>query len=68
MNSNWITEWKSKGLSNEGLKVVSKTENTLTPSVNSYEDKSSLRFTGSALQQKTVTYSHKKSSEHLYSV
>ena len=32
LNSNWITEWKSKGLSNESLEVVSKTNNTLTPS------------------------------------
>ena len=45
MNSNWITEWKSKGLSNESLEGVSKTDNTLTPSVNYYGDKVRLRFT-----------------------
>ena len=28
-NSNWITEWKSKGLSNESLEVVSTSNNTL---------------------------------------
>ena len=60
MSSNWNTKWKSKGLSNESLEVVSKTDNTLTPSVNYYRDKARLRFTGSVLQQKTVTYSHKK--------
>ena len=60
LNSNWITKWKSKGLSNENLEVVSKTDNTLTPSINYYGDKVRLRFTGSVLQQKTVTYSHKK--------
>ena len=60
MNSNWILKWKSKGLSNESVEVVSKTDNTLTPSVNHYGDKVRLRFTGSALQQKAVTYSHKK--------
>ena len=58
--SNWITKWKSKGLSFENLEVVSTTSNTLTPSVNYYGDKVRLRFTGSVLQQKTVTYSHKK--------
>ena len=47
-------------MSNESLEVVSKTDNTLTPSVNYYGDKIRLRFTGSVLQQKTVTYSHKK--------
>ena len=59
LNSKWITEWKSKGLSNERLEVVSKTDNTLTPSVNYYEDKVRLRFTGTVLQEKTITYSHK---------
>ena len=39
LNSNWITKWKSKGLSNESLEVVSKTDNTLTPLVNYYGDK-----------------------------
>ena len=60
LNSNWITKWKSKGLSNESLEVVSTSDNTLTPSVNYYGDKVRLRFTGSMLQQKTVTYNHKK--------
>ena len=60
LNSNWITKWKSKGLSNESLEVVSTSDNTLTPSVNYYGDKVRLRFTGNVLQQKTVTYSHKK--------
>ena len=50
LNSNWITKWKSKGLSNVSFEVVSKTDNTLTPSVNYYGDKIRLRFTGSILQ------------------
>ena len=57
LNSNWITEWKSKGLSNESIKVVFKTGNTLTSSVNCQEDKKRLWFKGSVLQQKTVTKS-----------
>ena len=60
LNSNWIIKWKSKGLSNESLEVVSTSNNSLTPSINYYGDKARLRFTGSVLQQKTVTYSHKK--------
>ena len=36
---NWITEWKSKGLSNEILKVVSTSDNTLTLLVNYYGGK-----------------------------
>ena len=42
------------------IKVVSETDNTLTPSINQFRDKAILKLTGSVLQQKTVTYSHKK--------
>ena len=34
LNSNWITKWKSKGLSNKHLEVISTFNNTLTPSIN----------------------------------
>ena len=44
----------------KSIEVVPKTDNTLTPSVNYYGDKVRLRFTGSILQQKTVTHSHKE--------
>ena len=59
LNSSWITKWKSKGLSNESLEVVSTSSNTLTPSVNYYGEKARLKFTGSILKQKIATYSHK---------
>ena len=49
-----------KGIISWRLEVVSKTNNTFTTSVNYYEDKVWLRFTGSVLQQKTVTWSNKK--------
>ena len=52
LNNKWITKWKSKGLSNKGFKVVSETDNTLTPSINYYGDKVRSRFTGSVLLQK----------------
>ena len=60
LSSNWITKWKWKGLSNESFKVVSTSDNRLAPSLNYYGDKARLKFTGSVLQQKTVTYNHKK--------
>ena len=31
LNSSWITKWKSKGLSNESLEVISTTSNSLNP-------------------------------------
>ena len=39
LNSNKITKWKSKGLFNESLEVISTSGNTLTPSINYYGDK-----------------------------
>ena len=60
LNSSWIIKWKSKGLSNESLKVVSTSSNTLNLLINYYGGKVRLKFSGSVLQQKTVTYSHKK--------
>ena len=55
VNSGWITISESKGLSNESLEVVSTSSNILTLSVNYYREKARLKFTGSVLQQKTVT-------------
>ena len=50
LNSSWITESKSKGLSNESLKVVSKTDNTLNPVINWLDgDKIRLRVARSVL-------------------
>ena len=60
LNSNWITKWKSKGLSNESLEGISTSDNTLTLSINYYGDKAKLKFTGSVLQQQTITYNHEK--------
>ena len=60
LNSSWITKWESKGLSNESLKGVSTSSNTSTLSVNYYREKARLKCTGSVLQQKIVTYSHRK--------
>ena len=51
---------KSKDLSNESFEAVSTSDNTLTPSINYYGGKVRSKFTGSVLQQKRVTYSHKK--------
>ena len=65
LNSNWIPKWKSKGLSNESLEVISTSDNTLTASVNYYGDIARLKFTGSFLQQNVVQYSHKKSCKSL---
>ena len=38
-NNNWMTKWKSKGLSNENFEVFFTSNITLTPSINYYVDK-----------------------------
>ena len=60
LNSNKITKWKSKALSNESLEVIFTSDDTLTLSINYYGDKERLKFTGSVLQQRTITYNYKK--------
>ena len=56
----WITEWKSNGLSNESLEIIYKYINTLSPSISYYGHIARLKFLGGILQEKTVTYNHKK--------
>ena len=51
---------KTKGLSNESIEVVSASDHTLSPSINYYGEKIRLKFNGSVLQQKIVTYNYKK--------
>ena len=68
LNNKWITKWKSQGLSNESLEVVSRSNNNLTPAINYYGERKRLKFTRSVLQQKRVIYSHKKSSKYLCSL
>ena len=36
LNNKWITKWKSKGLSNKSLEIISTSDNSLTPPVNYY--------------------------------
>ena len=54
-NSQNIISWRSKGLSDEEIKVV----NGLYPSVNYVNEKLRLKFEGSCLAQTKVTYTHK---------
>ena len=56
----WIAKWKSKGLSNENLEVISTSNNSLSPSVDHYRNKVRLKFRGSILQQKRIIYNHER--------
>ena len=59
-NSAYISEWKSKGLSNEGIKPPKVGNNNLTPQINYYEHRLRIIFSGSCLEQSKIDYSNKK--------
>ena len=52
LRSTWITKWTSKGLSNESFQAVSTSNNTLTPSINYYEEKVKLNLMGAFYNKK----------------
>ena len=52
--------WKSKGISPESIKPPTASDNSLTPTLNYYDDfKVRVKFTRSCLKQPNFTYTHK---------
>ena len=60
-STNYVLEWKSKGLSAESIKPPTTSDNNLTPQLSYYDYNIRLKFTGSCLNQSKITYTHKKS-------
>ena len=48
-NTDYISSWKSKGLSAESIKPPTTSDNSLTPALNYYGTKTRVKFTGSCL-------------------
>ena len=59
-NTNFISEWISKGLSSESIKPPATSNNSLAPAVNNYGTKTRVKLTGSCLQQSKISYTHRK--------
>ena len=59
-NTNFISEWISKGLSSESIKPPTTSNNSLAPAINNYGTKTRVKFTGSCLQQSKISYTHGK--------
>ena len=59
-NSDYVSSWKSKGLSAESIKPPTTSDNGLTPALNYYGTKTRLKFTGSCLKQPKVSYTYGK--------
>ena len=58
--TNYISSWKSKGLSAESIKPFPTSDNSLTPLLVSYDYNIRVRFNGSCLKQSKVSYTHGK--------
>ena len=59
-NTDYISSWKSKGLSNESFKLPTTSDNSLNPTLNYYGTKIRVQFTRSCLKQPKITYNHGK--------
>ena len=58
-NTDYVSSWKSKGLSSESIKPPTTYDNSLTPALNYYGTKTRV-FTGSCLKQSKISYTHGK--------
>ena len=53
-NTDYVSSWKSKGLSAESIKPPTRSDNSLTPALNYYGTKTTVKFTGSCLKQSKI--------------
>ena len=57
-NTDYVSSWKSRGLSAKSIKPPTTSDNSLTPELNYYGTKTRVRFNGSCLQQPKISYTH----------
>ena len=59
-NTNFVSSWKSKGLSCESIKSPTTSDNSLTQELSYYGTQTIVRFTGSCLKQSKISCTHGK--------
>ena len=59
-NTDYVLSWKSKGLSAETIKPPATSDNSLTPALSYYSTKTRVKFVGSFLKQRNISYTHGK--------
>ena len=59
-NTKYISEWKSKGLSEESIKPFPASDNSLASLIDYYSYNKRVEFNGSILRQPKVSYTHGK--------
>ena len=57
-NTDYVSSWKSKGLSAESIKPPNTSDNSITPVLNYYGSKARVTFNGSCLQQPKLSCTH----------
>ena len=60
VNTDYVSSWKSKGLSAETMKPPTRSDNSLSSVVSYYGSKTKEKFTGSCLKQPKISYTHGK--------
>ena len=57
-NTDYVSSWKSKGLSAESIKPLTTSDDSFTPELNYYGTKTRVKFNRSCLQQSKISYIH----------
>ena len=55
-NTDYVSSWKSKGLSDGTIKPPAMSDNNVTPALSYYGTKTRGKFTESCLKQSTISY------------
>ena len=58
-STDYVSLWKSKGLSAETIKPPATPDNSLTPALNYYGTKTRVKFAGGCLKQPNISYNHR---------
>ena len=56
----YVSEWKSKGLSNKKIEVISTSDKSLNLTLSYYNTKVRIKFTGGCLKQAKISCTHRK--------
>ena len=59
-NTDYISSWKSKGLSDESIKPPTTSDNSLTPALSYYGTKTRIKFSRICLKQSKISYTYGK--------
>ena len=59
-NTDYVSLWKSKGVSAESIKPPITSDNSLTPALNYYGTNTRVTFTETFLKQPKISYTHGK--------